>query len=178
MGGFGASEEATILTDLLGGDRLRDVETPLWIAALWPLTACAVHALERASVKRRVGAVLHAEPAPDYVSMAYCCLGILLIVSVTGPAPPLPSCALIVLSSAAVVLARYQRGGACGDAGVRSGCFSYTYGDLEEWRLTGDHLRFRVGAVWRAVALPEPLHAEVRGLLENYAGERETRFKR
>ena len=178
MGGFGASEEATILTDLFGGDRLRDVETSLWIAALWPLTACAVHALERASAKRRVGAVLHAESAPGYVSVAYCCLGILLIASVTGSATTLPSCALIALSSVAMVLAKYQRGGACGAAGVHSGCFSYAYEELEEWRLTGDHLRFRVGAVWRAVALPEPLHAEVRGLLENYAGERESRFKR
>ena len=90
----------------------------------------------------------------------------------------LSSCALIGLSSAAMILARYQRGGACGEAGVRSGCFSYTYGELEEWRLTGDHLRFRVGEIWRAVSLPEPLHAEVRGLLQNQAGGLESRFSK
>ena len=154
------------------------MDTLIWIAAAWPLTACVVHVCEYASAKRRVGAVLHAEPDPGYVNVIYSSLGMLVTVVVLRFAPALPSCALIVLSSAAVVLARYQRGGACGDAGVRSGCFSYTYGDLEEWRLTGDHLRFRVGEVWRAVPLPGQRHAEVRGLLETHAGGRESRFSR
>ncbi len=153
------------------------METLLWIAAAWPLTACFVHGRELTSAKRRVGAVLHTEAGPASVNVIYACLGVLVLASVLCFAPTLPSCALIVLSSAAMVLARYQRGGVCGDAGVRSGCFSCTYADLEEWRLTGEHLRFRVNEVWRAVSLPQPLHTEVRGRLESLAEGRESRFK-
>lgn len=154
------------------------METLLWIAAFWPLMACAVHLREHGSSKRRVGAVLHAEPVSGHFNVAYSAVGVLMIASLFQSASALASCALIALSSAAMVLAKYQRGQACGDGGVRSGCFSYTYAELEEWRLTGDHLRFRVGEVWRAVTLPEPLHAEVRALLENHAGGLESRFSK
>jgi hypothetical protein len=163
---------------LLGGGRLGDVETLLWIAAFWPFTACIVHGRELASAKRRLGVVLHAEFDSGYVNVAYCSFGMVVLALVLCSAPTLPPCALIVLSSAAMVLARYQRGGACGDAGVRSGCFSCTYADLEEWRLTGDHLRFRVGDVWRAVSLPQLLHPEVRGHLESLARGRESSFSK
>jgi len=85
---------------------------------------------------------------------------------------------LIILSMAAVVLAPHPGDGACGTEGVRSGSWSHTYGDLEEWRLTGDHFRFRFGGVWRAVGIPSGLHDEVRGRLEALAEERESRFKK
>ena len=75
-------------------------------------------------------------------------------------------------------MARTQRGQACGAAGVQSRCFSYAYEELAEWRLTGDHLRFRVGEVWRAVALPGELHSEARRQLESLAEGRESRFSK
>ena len=92
--------------------------------------------------------------------------------------PALPSCVLLGLSCLAGLLARTQRGQACGAAGVQSRCFSYAYEELAEWRLTGDHLRFRVGEVWRAVALPGELHSEVRRQLERLAEGRESRFSK
>ena len=170
------------------------MEALLWMAAAWALVACIAHVRVRMSTKRRVGEVLHAEPgsiltcALYVVCCAVACVLVLLSglgVLVTGPWAILGAAelcplfgSLIALSGTAMGLAQAQRGGVCGGAGVQSGCFSYSYGDLEEWRLTGDHLRFRVGEVWRAVSLPQPLHAEVRGLLETHAGGRESRFSK
>ena len=50
--------------------------------------------------------------------------------------------------------------------------------ELEEWRLTGDHLRFRIGPTWLAVGLPAREHAGVRELLLERRPEAESRFSR
>lgn len=170
------------------------MEALLWMAAAWALVACITHVRVRILTKRRVGEVLHAEPGSILVCSLYelacaaACVLVLLSglgVLVTGPWAILGAAelcplfgSLIALSGTAMALAQAQRRGVCGGAGVQSGCFSYPYGDLEEWRLTGDHLRFRVGEVWRAVSLPQALHAEVRGLLETNAEGRESRFSK
>jgi len=158
------------------------------------LVACIAHARERSMSRRRLGRVLHAERGSKRARVLYVgvgCVALFLVllsglgVMATGAwaipgyaAAYLIASVLVVLSVAAVVLATHPRDGACGTEGVRSGSWSHAYGDLEEWRLTGDHLRFRFGGVWRAVALPGALHDEVRGRLEALAGERESRFKK
>jgi len=166
----------------------------LWMGAGWALAGCIVHACERVTARERVGRVLHAERGSNLACVLYgvlgfgalivvglCCLGLLATGAWMIPgiaAPYLMASVIIVLSVASVVLAQSQGGGACGTEGVRSGGWAHTYGDLDEWRLTGDHLRFRAGEVWRAVALPADMHEEVRVRLEELAGGRESRFSK
>jgi hypothetical protein len=64
-----------------------------------------------------------------------------------------------------------------GEYGVQRGWSSRRFEDLEEWRLAGDHLRFRLHGEWTSVPCPP---AEQVGLREtllaaNAAGE--SRFK-
>ena len=152
------------------------MEKLLWIAALWPMAACAVHGWELVASRRRVGAVLHAEAGPLIWTALYALAGAAFCVFAAQSSPALPASILVGLACAAVLLSRRQRGQACGEAGVQRGCFSCAYEDVEEWRLTGDHLRFRVGEVWRAVSLPSALHPELRGVLEGRAEGLESRF--
>lgn len=162
----------------------------LGMATVWALVACLVHARERIVARARVGRVLHAERGSLLARVLFLmvgsgvlgfvllgCLGILATGAWAHAGIWILSAALVPLSLAAVVLARPAGGRACGARGVRSGSWSHAYGDLEEWRLTGDHLRFRVGAVWRAAALPRGLHPEVREVLVALVGERESRFR-
>ena len=166
----------------------------LWMAVGWALAACIVHARERITARERVGRVLYAERGSILAVAVYLGIGVGVLVAVvlclfgllmTGgwmipeiTMPYLAAGALVILSLAAVVLAQPQGGGACGTEGVRSGSWAHAYRDLDEWRLTGDHLRFRAGEVWRAVKLPANLHEEVRERLETLAGGRESRFSR
>ena len=170
------------------------MEWILWWSAGCAGISCLAHARGRFQARQRLGRVLHVERGSKRARVLYVgvgCVALFLVllsglgVLATG-AWAIPGYAtayliagvLVVLSVAAVVLATHPEDGACGTEGVRSGSWSHAYGDLEEWRLTGDHLRFRFGGVWRAVALPQALHGEVRGLLETKAKGLESRFKR
>ena len=64
-----------------------------------------------------------------------------------------------------------------GRNGVRRGWYVRALQDLEEWRLTGDHLRFRLRGPWEAVPLPVALHQEFAEKLRALAPGRESRFK-
>ena len=154
------------------------MEKLLWITALWPLVACFVHGRELVSSRQRVGAVLHEEAGPVTWTALYALSGVAVCVFAAQSSAVIPGSILVALACVAALLSRRQRGQACGEAGVQRGCFSCAYEDVEEWRLTGDHLRFRVGEVWRAVALPDRFHPQVRSLLEARVGDLESRFKR
>ena len=186
--------EATILVVALGGARLVGVLFPLWMAVGWALVACLVHARERVRAREPVGRVLHSERGSILAAFVYLVLGAGVLsaallasfgVLATG-AWAIPGmlesyllvAALAALSLGAVALAQPPDGGACGVEGVRCGSWAHAYTEFEEWRLSGEHLRFRVGEVWRAVALPVELHGEVREQLEALAGGRESRFTR
>ncbi len=63
-----------------------------------------------------------------------------------------------------------------GDEGVFRGWYGRRYEELEEWRLTGAHLRFRLHGEWTAVELPRERRAFVREILERVAPESQSRF--
>ena len=65
-----------------------------------------------------------------------------------------------------------------GTTGVRRGWFARRFDELDEWRLTGEHLRWRLYGVWLATEVPTEFHAELRARLEEIAPERESRFAR
>jgi hypothetical protein len=60
--------------------------------------------------------------------------------------------------------------------GVRRGWYVRALGELEEWRLTGDHLRFRLRGRWEAVPLSAERQADFAARLRAAAPGRESRF--
>ena len=65
----------------------------------------------------------------------------------------------------------------CGTKGVRRGWYVRSFEQLEEWRLTGDHLRFRLRGEWEAVPLAAARHDEFGQRLRAAAPDRESSFK-
>jgi len=63
-----------------------------------------------------------------------------------------------------------------GRNGVRVGWNSRCFSELEEWRLTGDHLRFKLLGQWAAVPLQLDRQAPVRERLREVAADRESAF--
>ncbi len=64
-----------------------------------------------------------------------------------------------------------------GDVGVRSGWSVASYEELAEWRLVGEHLRFRLeGRLWDATPVDPRDLDELRARLEQAAPGRESRF--
>jgi hypothetical protein len=63
-----------------------------------------------------------------------------------------------------------------GQAGVRVGYHVRRFAVLEEWRLSGDHLRLRLFGEWTAVRVPPEAMAGLRADLEREAKDRESRF--
>jgi hypothetical protein len=65
----------------------------------------------------------------------------------------------------------------CGTGGVQYGWETLRLEELEAWRLTGDHLRFRLRGLWVAVSLPSSEHPRMRALLERACPQAESRFR-
>ncbi len=63
-----------------------------------------------------------------------------------------------------------------GSRGVCVGFHARRFEELDEWRLIGDHLRWRLFGVWIASDVPKERHAALREKLERLAPDRESRF--
>jgi hypothetical protein len=64
-----------------------------------------------------------------------------------------------------------------GVGGVQRGWHARRFESLEEWRLTGDHLRFRLFGEWTSVPCPQERQAEIRAKLVELVPERESPFQ-
>ena len=69
-----------------------------------------------------------------------------------------------------------SRDSALGESGVRRGWHARRFEELEEWRLTGEHLRWKLLGEWQASPAPPDEHAELRAKLEQRCPGRESRF--
>ena len=65
----------------------------------------------------------------------------------------------------------------CGSTGVQRGWHARRFEDLEEWRLAGDHLRFRLFGEWTSVPLPVEDQVRVREVLARVNPKRESVFQ-
>lgn len=144
-------------------------------AALGLVVVMANHAKERAVV----GEVL--TERRDWGALRFAGLGALavaLLVAWFGRehAPLVWTLPLIGVCAAVQVYRPDFSDQICGSDGVRYGWYLRRLDDLEEWRLTGDHLRFRLFGIWRAVPLPAERHESMRAVLEARAAGRESRF--
>ena len=91
---------------------------------------------------------------------------------------PLPPIALVLALAAAISLLLPGFGDAVlGEHGVQRGFHARRFEELEEWRLTGDHLRFRLHGEWTAVPAPSALHPMLREKLSSTSPTRESRFQ-
>ena len=94
-----------------------------------------------------------------------------------GELPRIHSFAPLALAALFVALVPGAADRVCGRRGLRRGWTVRALEDLEEWRMTGDHLRFRLGPVWEAVPLAaadqEPLLERLRSAIP----ERESPFR-
>lgn len=64
-----------------------------------------------------------------------------------------------------------------GELGVQRGWFARRFADLEEWRLAGDHLRFKLDGEWTSVPCPPGDQARIRETLLTVNPAGESRFK-
>jgi hypothetical protein len=101
-----------------------------------------------------------------------------LLVEAPIPSAQLPAAAVLGLSAALLALQPGFADSRCGERGVQIGWHALRYEDLPEWRLTGDHLRWRLGEIWVACDLPVAQHEAMRTKLEQLAPGRESRFSR
>lgn len=150
------------------------------------IAGCAAGAIALASVigsrrsaRRAVGETIHAVRASRARKAARAASAIVaLALSASWPAPMGAIGALLALVSLALaVLSPEELERVCGTDGVRSGWESARYEDLVEWRLTGDHLRFRARGEWTAVDLPRASQELVRERLEARCAAAESRFR-
>jgi hypothetical protein len=86
--------------------------------------------------------------------------------------------ALLALAMVAVLalLTPGFRDSVYGERGVRYGWYARRYEQLEEWRLTGEHLRWKLYGEWVSSRVPTAEHPELRTKLERLAPGRESGF--
>ena len=92
--------------------------------------------------------------------------------------PTVPALTVLVLGAALVACAPGAEDSLLGSHGAQHGWHARRFADLDEWRLTGDHLRWRLVDEWVAVHAPAELHDELRGQLTAANAERASRFQR
>lgn len=83
---------------------------------------------------------------------------------------------LLALSVPIVLLSPGPEDALLGEAGVQRGWYSRHYHELEEWRLTGDHLRYRLFGEWTSAPCPAPDQPPLRTRLLQAIPERESPF--
>lgn len=89
----------------------------------------------------------------------------------------LPALALLVGGAVVLRLSPRPEVRALGTSGVRSGWTCARFEQLVEWRLSGEHLRFRLeGRLWDSVEVAPERQAELRERLVQSAPDRESRY--
>lgn len=125
---------------------------------------------------RRV--VVRAPRRARWLYVAAVALTAIGLVLADGLVPLVPALTVLALGTALVLLSPGAEDSLLGTQGVQHGWHARRFADLEEWRLTGDHLRWRLFDEWVAAHVPVDLHAELRGELTAANAERESRFQR
>jgi len=143
------------------------------------LAALAVTLALRALAAARLGPALHrARARPGRRLAALAALALLGVLACAVPGAPTAAALLALgLSVALVVFTPAVGDTAVGPKGVQAGWQAARLADLEEWRLTGEHLRWCARGEWLASEAPPEHHPALRAALESQAGERESRFQ-
>jgi hypothetical protein len=134
-----------------------------------------------ARARRRTGASLHVVRRRRRVRLALLAgvavLGLLVSTGVVE-VPLAPALAVLGLTAALLAVQPGFSDSRCGEEGVQVGWHARRYEVLDEWRLTGDHLRWKLRGTWVACDLPSARQPELRERLERLAPGRESPFSR
>jgi hypothetical protein len=165
--------------DEMDVDTVRAAAQLLYAASLLQLTALAALLALRSAAAARVGQVRTTGRGPRrwrWIGLGGLALLALLVLLVPG-VPAAPSLTLLGISAVLVILTPAPGDSAVGSGGARAGWHAARFADFAEWRLTGEHLRWRQSDLWLASHAPREHHAALRVELERLAPERESRFK-
>jgi hypothetical protein len=162
-----ALDESTLVAALLGLTiAMLAIALIATVATLWRSRAC----VGRARVAERASAIVRGALVAVPVV-----LGVFVVLQ--RDAATLPAMLAVLAESALICALRPASGDSIyGERGVRSGWHARTFERLEEWRLAGEHLRWRLGSEWFACRVPVEMQPELRAKLLALAPERESRF--
>lgn len=165
-------------------EQAEGLELLLWGMAFVLVAANFGLAIWRARLRRTTGVARYSQ-RPGRRKRLLFLLGVVLVaaivlVSVESGTPIALRPALVTLAAAAWLLMAMPgaRDSVVGQVGVQYGWHARALSDLEEWRLTGDHLRWRFLGEWVASDAPAELHAELREQLGSANPDRESQFSR
>jgi len=136
----------------------------------------------RARNRRTLGSVIASELPGRKVRLvgaSALLLACLATVALAGPAPRVIEFAALMLVPA-LGLVWFGTGfqdALLGESGVQRGFESRRLDELEEWRLAGDHLRFRLRGEWTSVPCPPESQPQLRATLMQLNPQRESPFR-
>ena len=102
--------------------------------------------------------------------------GILVLLAGEG-VPTAAALCVLALAAMNVAFAPGFMDSIYGEQGVAFGWHARRFDELDAWRLTGDHLRWKLRGIWLGSDVPARLHPELRARLEATCPERESAFK-
>ena len=162
----------------------RDLTTLIFgVPVLFQLIVGALAvAMIRARNQRTLGALVAGECPGRALRLAAAGVLVLTLFAVLAFAQPGGrvlefGCLLLVPVLALVWLGPGFQDALLGEHGVQRGWQARRFEDLEEWRLAGAHLRFRLGGEWTAVPCPPERQPALRERLLRLNPERESPFR-
>jgi len=144
------------------------------------LAALSLVLLARGRIAGRIGPVLARERASRAWLRLALTVTALAVAAVVVQWEGLPgTLALVTLAATTALLAAspLSQDADVGERGVRRGWSAREFAQIEEWRLTGEHLRWRLRGEWHACRVPLELHAALRARLQTACAERESPFR-
>jgi len=127
----------------------------------------------------KVGPLLHRvrEPRTYRTALLAVHTGLFVVTVAADEFPSALGGLTLAMAALLTVLAPGTDDQACGENGVSRGWFGLRYDELEEWRLSGQHLRFRMFGEWTAVEVPSEKRGRVRAILARVARDAESRYR-
>jgi hypothetical protein len=157
------------------------LQAALYLALGLGIAALGFAVVARRRASARVGRVLCAQHPRSFAGVVRwaCALAALALLGLNweeSAEAALPTAALLGVVFALLAATPAPNRQLCGDRGVARGFDARSFEQLEEWRLAGDHLRWKLEGEWTACHAPAPLHVELRALLVKACPDRESRF--
>jgi len=144
------------------------------------LGALSLVLLARARIAGRVGPVLASERASRFwlrLALTAVALTLAAVVVHWEQVPGVLALVTLGVSLTLFAASPLSHDADVGERGVRRGWSAREFAQLEEWRLTGEHLRWRLRGQWHACRVAPEQHAALRARLQAACADRESPFR-